>query len=108
MTVKTPKAELVGFSLSTAKRRKAAYKAKQAKAPSKTPATMLKEAIARKPKSVLKKQQVLDCISQGATVKQMCGELHLGETAIRSLIGDLRAAGVPIACDRKSLVYTLA
>lgn len=107
--IKTPAAELVGFSASTAKRRKAAFnKAAEAeaakaaaKAPKKTPATMLKEVIAAKPKPALKKQLVLDAIKAGATVKSMCASLALGETAVRSLIGDLRMAGISIACDRK-------
>lgn len=116
--IKTPAAELVGFSASTAKRRKAAYKAREAeaaivaaKAPKKTPATMLKETLATKPKPVLKKQLVLDAIAKGATVKGMCAALALGETAVRSLIGDLRAAGISVACDRKHAdgpFYTIA
>lgn len=115
----TPKAELVGFSLSTAKRRKAAFnKAAEAEAakraaaaPKVTPATMLKNTLAAKPKPVLKKQLVLDAIAKGATVKSMCAALALGETAVRSLIGDLRAAGIQVACDRKHAegpFYTLA
>lgn len=116
--IKTPAVEFVGFSLSTAKRRKAAFKAAElqaakqaAKAPKVTPAAMLKEALATKPKPTLKKVQVLDAITTGSTVKNMCAALQLGETAIRSLIGDLRAAGVKIACDRKHAdgpFYTLA
>lgn len=110
--------EFVGFSASTAKRRKAAFNkaaeaeaAKIAAAPKKTPATMLKETLAAKPKPVLKKQLVLDAIAKGATVKSMCAALALGETAVRSLIGDLRAAGIQVACDRKHAdgpFYTIA
>lgn len=103
-------------------------KAKKQRAPKKTPVAhtdaalekAAKKAKATKQEAAIvlpiskgpsKKAQVKALIAIGATVKSMSATMQIGETAIRSLIGDLRRDGVAIECDRLNEAgpyYTLA
>lgn len=75
---------------------------------SQTAAAVAPAAVAApKEKPITKKQRVIDmCTNGGCTVDGIAAALGIGKTAARSLIGDVRHAGITV--HQANGVYTIA